>query len=217
MPGTVRTSESPFRLRLAWALDDRAPLPRLEKEVSTVGEVQVPDGAAVDGVRQQGADLGEKLFRSLSVAAAEHPGGVAAVGSDHPTLPLARVQRAFELLAGGSDVVLGPADDGGYYLIALRPGAVRRRLFAEIPWSTRGVLAATEARCRELGLRVAHLPPGHDVDEPADLERLAGLLAGDPAAGLDDEATDCPRTRRLLLAWGRLPALAATITGEEER
>lgn len=217
LPGTVPGSDDRFRLRLAWALDDGDALPSLPEEVAPVGEVAVPVEAAVDGVRQRGEDLGEKLFIALSEAAAAYPDGVAAVGSDHPTLPLERVRRAFELLTGEADVVLGPADDGGYYLIALRPGAVRRRLFAEIPWSTGGVLAATGARCRELGLRVTHLPPGHDVDEPADLERLAALLAGDPAARRGDEATGCPRTRRLLRAWGRLPALTMTTGPEEER
>lgn len=217
LPGTVPGTGGRFRLRLAWALDDGDPLPSLPEEVAPVGEVAIPAEAAMDAVRQRGEDLGDKLFTALSEAAAEHADGVAAVGSDHPTLPLERVRRAFELLAAGSDVVLGPADDGGYYLIALRPGAVRRRLFAEIPWSTGGVLAATGARCRELGLRVTHLPPGHDVDEPADLERLAALLAGDPAARRGDEAADCPRTRRLLRAWGRLPTLTAGTTEEEPR
>lgn len=220
LPGTVARSEVRFRLRLAWALEAGAALPDLAAEVAPMGEVAIPDDAALDAVRQAGGDLGEKLFEALSRAAAEHPGGVAAVGSDHPTLPLERVRRAFALLDGGADVVLGPADDGGYYLVALRPGAVRRRLFAEIPWSTGGVLAATEARCRELALRLVHLPPGQDVDEPADLDRLAALLAGDRASRLPGEASDCPRTRRLLRAWGRLPALTlstTTTTTEEDR
>ena len=66
--------------------------------------------------------------------------------------------RAFERIEAGADVVLGPAEDGGYYLIALRAGAVAPRLFAGIAWSTDQVLPATLDRCAELGLAVELLP-----------------------------------------------------------
>ncbi len=104
---------------------------------------------------------------------------MAALGSDHPTLPLEMVHRAFETIESGADVVLGPAEDGGYYLIALRAGAVTPRLFAEIAWSTDQVLAATLDRCRELGLAVELLPEASDVDTPEDLRRLAARMADD--------------------------------------
>jgi len=225
------TGRGEMRLRIAWALDDDEPLPDLYATVAAVGALAPPPGAALDAVRQRGADLGERLFHALSAASEDHPGGVAAVGSDHPTLPLGRVRSAFNLLADGSDVVLGPTDDGGYYLIAVRRAALRQRLFEDVPWSTGGVFTATEARCRELGLRLARLPAGHDVDEPADLERLVALFAaaGAPPPPLGrrrresvDERVDCPRTRRLLAAWGRLPAAGAArdgraATGKEER
>ena len=121
---------------------------------------------------------------------------VAALGSDHPTLPLAVVHRAFAAVEAGTPVVLGPAADGGYYLIALAAAAVSPRLFAGIPWSTEGVLGETLVRCRELGLAWELLPAASDVDTPHDLARLAGdLAAGD---------LDCPRTRGLLASWHRL-------------
>jgi len=208
-----------MRLRLAWALDggaiddDPSPLPDLAAEVaragSAAGPLAVPPGATVDAVAQRGADLGERLYQALHAAAVEHPGGVAAVGSDHPALPVPRVRQAFAALAD-HDVVLGPAEDGGYYLIALRAGAVHRELFDGIAWSTGTVLAATEERCRRRGLSLARLPVELDVDEPADLDRLAAALAA-PSPGA---ATDCPRTRQLLAAWGRLPtAVAAEVAG----
>ena len=235
-PGSAGTSGptapgAEMRLRLAWALDGDpealAPLPDLAAEVARAGvdalPLSLPPGCAVDAVAQRGADLGERLYRALAAAAGEHPGGVAAVGSDHPALPLARVRAAFAALAD-HDVALGPADDGGYYLIALRPGAVHRDLFAGVAWSTDTVRRETEERCRRRGLSVALLPQEPDVDEPADLERLARALAAgaDPDAdsgtascndpgsdpGTDPvpgPAADCPRTRRLLAAWGRLP------------
>jgi rSAM/selenodomain-associated transferase 1 len=204
-----------MRLRVAWALDGEEesapPLPDLAAEVARAGgdvpRLSLPDGAVVDAVQQRGGDLGERLYRALHEAAAHHPGGVAAVGSDHPRMPLACVRQAFAALAD-HHVVLGPSDDGGYYLIALRAGAVRRELFAGVAWSTDTVLAETAARCRSLGLSLALLPAGRDVDEPADLVRLAADLAtapGEPA---------CPRSRALLAAWGLLVDLGAPASVE---
>jgi glycosyltransferase A (GT-A) superfamily protein (DUF2064 family) len=91
-------------------------------------------------------------------------------------------------------VVLGPAEDGGYYRSALRASAVAPRLFAEIAWSTDRVLPATLARCRELGLAVELLPTAADVDTPDDLRRLAARMAGGDLG--------CPRTRALLASLG---------------
>jgi glycosyltransferase A (GT-A) superfamily protein (DUF2064 family) len=109
------------------------------------------------------------------------------------------VHRAFAAVEAGADAVLGPAEDGGYYLIALRAGAVSPRLFEGIAWSTGRVFAETLARCRELGLAVELLPAATDVDTPEDLRRLAARLAADPAEDLG-----CPRTRELLDSWRRL-------------
>jgi uncharacterized protein len=154
-------------------------------------------------IPQQGLGLGERLFRGLSLAA-EAGGGaeaVAALGSDHPTVCLESIREAFDRLAGGADAVLGPSHDGGYYLVALRPGAVRPELFTGIPWSTEAVLAETLARASALGLSVGLLAGGADVDTPDDLRRLARYLGDDPAT-----AARCPRTRDLLAAWGYLAA-----------
>jgi rSAM/selenodomain-associated transferase 1 len=182
----ARLAGGSFELDLAWAMDP---------------EEAVPEGfwPGVGSLRQEGAGLGDRLHGAL--AAAAHGGAVvAALGSDHPTVEPELVERAFTAVESGADVALGPAEDGGYYLIALAPGAVRRRLFEEVPWSTGGVLAATLARCEELGLAVELLPVAADVDTPEDLARLAARLA---AAG--PEAATCPRTRELLAAWKRLP------------
>jgi len=172
-----RLREGEFELRIAWALEP--------------GE-EIPAGEW-PGLRQEGSDLGERLYRALHDTGA---GAVAALGSDHPTLPLEIVHRAFEAIESGADVVLGPAEDGGYYLIALRAAAVTPRLFAEIAWSTDQVLAATLDRGRELGLTVELLPAASDVDTPEDLRRLAERMAKDDLG--------CPRTRALLGSLGFL-------------
>lgn len=175
-----RLREGDFELRLAWALDSSDDLP----------------AGPVPGIRQEGDDLGERLYRALSGAAGE-VSSVMALGSDHPTLPLERIHQAFEALERGARVVLGPAEDGGYYLVALRSDAVSRRLFQDIPWSTAGVLPATLERCRELGISPELLPVAADVDTPEDLRRLASRMVS--------EDLGCPRTRELLRLWQRLP------------
>jgi hypothetical protein len=86
------------------------------------------------------------------------------------------------------DLVVGPATDGGYYLIGLR--ARIPQLFEQMAWSTADVLAVTLARARRLRLRTAVLAPTFDVDEPADLDRLQATLAR--------REVDLPRTAVLL-------------------
>jgi glycosyltransferase A (GT-A) superfamily protein (DUF2064 family) len=86
-----------------------------------------------------------------------------------------------------ADVVLGPSEDGGYYLIGAK--RIHPALFQGIEWSTPQVTDDTLARARELGLTVAQLPPWYDVDTPADLERIRSDLGSIPGDAL-------PHTRR---------------------
>ena len=193
----ARLREGDFDLCLAWALEEGEAMP----------------SAPVPGtrqVRQEGATLGDRLYGALAAAAGEEGvAAVAALGSDHPTLPLALVHRAFDRVEAGADVVLGPAEDGGYYLIALSAGAVAPRLFADIAWSTGSVLADTLARCRELGLAVELLPEASDVDTPDDLRRLAARMAE------ADADLDCPRTRALLASLGLLTSQPTPVGGAD--
>ena len=129
-------------------------------------------------VPQAGATLGERLDGVLSGALARGFGPVAAVNSDSPSLPAAYLAQAFAALDDPAvDVVLGPCDDGGYYLIGWRrphPALVR-----DVAMSAPDTLAQTLAVAARDGLRVALLPPWYDVDTPADLARLAA----DPGLG----------------------------------
>ena len=174
-----RLRRLPCELRIAWAAEPGAE----------------PPATGLPAIRQQGDDLGERLYRGLAAFAGEYA-TVAAIGSDHPDLPPARVAQAFERLEAGAAVVLGPAADGGYYLIAVRSEVLRRELFDGIDWSTPRVLEQTVRRCRELGIAPSLLEPWADVDQPEDLERLAASLTAGGAG--------CPRTRDLLASWGRL-------------
>ena len=169
-----------FDLRVAWALDPGELVPSL----------------AVESMRQSGEDLGERLYGALADLASEYP-FVAAVGSDHPGLSASRVRQAFDKLVAGAEVVLGPAGDGGYYLVAARGQALRREIFADIPWSSSDVLRATLDTCQRLGMTIDLLPTLPDVDTAEDLDRLISRLERDPSL-------ECPRTRALLTSWKRL-------------
>ena len=101
------------------------------------------------------------------------------VGSDAPLVGAPILAAAARAIRAGSPVVIGPARDGGYYLIGL--DADRPEIFAGIPWGTARVLSITLARLRRIGLRAQRLAPARDVDRPADLAWLRRALAG--AAG----------------------------------
>ena len=145
-------------------------------------------------IPQQGADLGARLHETLQALLAGGHAGAIAVDSDTPTLPREFLQQAVDSLAGpGPDVVIGPTEDGGYYLIGVR--VAHRELFDDMPWSTPEVLDVTLRRAASAGLRVACLPPWFDIDTPDDLERLRSTLAA------DGTAMTAPETRRLLGGW----------------
>jgi len=136
--------------------------------------------ARVRRVAQAGPDLGARLDRLLTDLLAEGYVGAAAVDADSPTLPSDYLREACRHLRGGAvDVVIGPSEDGGYYLIGLRAPAPA--LFRDIEWSTPTVLDETLARARRLGLRLALLPPWFDVDRGEDLARLRRHEPADPA------------------------------------
>lgn len=113
-------------------------------------------------------DLGVRLERVMRRGLRDAD-MVIAIGADSPGLPeRILVQARNELRT--ADAVLGPADDGGFYLLGLR--RCPERLFHELPWSQTTTLAATQARLAQNEMSVAFLEPWFDVDEPSDLDRL---------------------------------------------
>jgi len=121
---------------------------------------------------QAGASLGERLTNAFTTEFAERARGVVIIGSDCPGVDRRIVQQAFTAL-GEHDVVLGPALDGGYYLVGL--AAPHPALFRGIPWSTAAVASQTRTRARALGLSCHLLEPLRDVDTMRDA-RVLGLL-----------------------------------------
>lgn len=118
---------------------------------------------------QPGATLGERLGGAFAHLLRRY-GPVVSIGSDSPDLPAAFIARAFEILRGEADVVLGPADDGGYYLLGMQ--TMQPTLFEGIHWSTNVVAEQTRDRAADAQLKLVELPPWHDLDTVDDLRAL---------------------------------------------
>ncbi len=141
-------------------------------------------------VAQRGDNLSRRLHTVMAEAVDEGFDQVVAINSDSPTLPPSRLTDAFVALDRPDvDVVLGPAEDGGYYLIGWK--AVNERLIGEVEMSTPDVLADTLALAGQEQLRVELIDPWYDVDLPADLERVKREVAAGGFCG--------PNTHRLLV------------------
>ncbi len=132
-----------------------------------------------DRVVQTGSDLGARLDHALTHYLTHGYERVAVMNSDGPTLPLDYLSAAFEVLSDHVDVVLGPSDDGGYYLIGLKQPAPR--LLRDVQMSTPRVTADTLILAEAEGLRVQLLPAWFDVDDVESLRRLTAELVTTPA------------------------------------
>ena len=150
--------------------------------------------ASVRYLPQRGNDLGERelnIFVDLFEKAATR---VAIMGSDIPSVPLAYLRSAFDLLESpGCDAVLGPSRDGGYYCIGAQAGhSALPALFENIEWSTERVMAQTLRQARLHNLKVSLIPRWYDVDTVEDMRKLAEQLMEAP------HEEDAPRTRNFL-------------------
>lgn len=159
---------------------------------SLTGEIDPELEAALSGLfllPQRGDDLGERLqatFRSLFARGFRI---VVIFGSDSPTLPPDRLSQAFARLEAGTDVVIGPAEDGGYYLIGAR--RLPTGIFTNIPWGGAGVMRATRAALRRSGAAWSLLDSWYDVDRPDDLDRVRLDLAGPSGSAAPRTARFC--------------------------
>jgi uncharacterized protein len=132
--------------------------------------------AAHDLIRQSQSegDLGARMLAAVQHAM---PQPVLVIGTDCPVLTAAHLRQAAAALSGQSaaDLVLIPADDGGYVLIGMR--SAHAALFESMPWSTQRVAAITLERAAKLGLSSVTLPSLWDVDTPEDLLRWQAMQA----------------------------------------
>jgi rSAM/selenodomain-associated transferase 1 len=128
---------------------------------------------------QRGDGLGQRMRAAFDELLADRARGSAIlIGSDVPLLTAGHVAAARERLRATEDVVLGPAADGGYYLIGLR--TVEPRLFEAIEWGTATVLSDTIRTAERLGFTPQVIQPAYDIDTIEDLQRLEQDLASAP-------------------------------------
>ena len=138
----------------------------------------------VESYPQVGNDLGERMQNAFVRLFRKGFRKVAVIGSDSPDLPGEYVLRAYEMIDGGADAVFGPAEDGGYYLLAME--RLWQELFSDLPWSSGKLLRASLDRADEAGIRVSLLPGWYDMDTCEDLMR-AIERGSIPSAPLTDE------------------------------
>jgi rSAM/selenodomain-associated transferase 1 len=116
-------------------------------------------------------NFGDCLFTAIDQVLARGHAGAVVLNADSPTLPPdLLVETARALAQPGDRAVLGPSNDGGYYLLGLK--APHRRLFEEVAWSTEQVAQQTRERAAEIGIEVQVLPEWYDVDDVASLQML---------------------------------------------
>lgn len=167
---------------------------------------------------QIGDDLGARMDQACNAIFARGYQRVLVVGTDLPTLPASFYAQALGLLSD-HDLVLGPALDGGYYLIGLR--RPMPDLFVEIPWSTDQVFTLTLKKAEALGLKIGLLPAWRDVDTIDDLLALikesglrtedSGLRGKAQSSALSPQSSLSARTAGVLrLLASRLHALTST-------
>src|SRR5262249_15135226 len=179
--------EEARRLYVAFLSDTFALMEEVveERENLTVALCYTPEGEeeAFEEVEregslmilQRGENLGERLTACFADLFALGFESVVVIGADSPTLPGEYVFDAFECFEADDDVVVGPTEDGGYYLVGMRK--LHERIFEDIPWGGARALDATMARAREAGLNLVLLPEWRDVDTPEDFERLKRELS----------------------------------------
>ena len=144
---------------------------------------------------QRGYKFGERLYFAVEDLFRCGFDAVCLIDSDSPTVPAENFAEAVALLSAREDrVVLGPSDDGGYYLIGVKKP--HRNLFEQIDWSTERVLNQTIQRAAAIRLEVKLLPTGYDVDDSASLRRLCDELLADARS-----ADIAPCTREFLASF----------------
>ncbi|HUH12050.1 MAG TPA: TIGR04282 family arsenosugar biosynthesis glycosyltransferase [Longimicrobiales bacterium] len=133
---------------------------------------------------QAAGDPGVKLTAALEAAFGAGAERAVVVGTDAPGLPRGRLRQAFGALRSG-DAVLGPTDDGGHYLLGFRrpAWAAARPLFEGVPWGTGRVFRSFRKRALAASVRVTTLPLWYEVDQVADLARVAPYIRADTHLG----------------------------------
>ncbi|HUC63596.1 MAG TPA: TIGR04282 family arsenosugar biosynthesis glycosyltransferase [Alphaproteobacteria bacterium] len=156
--------------------------------------------------------FGRCLLHAADTLLARGYGAACVLNSDSPTLPTSLLARAAQmLLMPGDRAVLGPAADGGYYLLGVK--AAHGHLFEDVDWSTERVADQTRARAAELGLETVELAPWYDVDDRASLARLMAELSAANAIATANGMTPyaAPVTAQCLRGFGLDARILASV------
>jgi len=146
---------------------------RLDGLIAPGTRLALADGSGGEAPEVDG--FGRCLLHATRTLLGMGYGAACVLSADSPTLPTAWLARAAaRLLAPGRRAVLGPADDGGYWLLGMQ--APEHELYASIPWSTDAVAAATAERARGIGLPLERLGSWFDIDDRTGLQRLVREL-----------------------------------------
>jgi hypothetical protein len=143
-------------------------------------------------VAQEGDDHGARIEHALAAMFARGASYALLAGSDAPSFPTEPLAEALADDTLASDVLLGPSEDGGYYVLGM--SRVEPRLVRDMPWSTPAMVDTTRLRCRELGLTIRELPKWYDVDHPSDVMKLLDEVRKHPERA--------PRTAQFLVMHG---------------
>ena len=139
---------------------------------------------------QASGDLGHRMESAFENAFADGASSVVIIGSDCPDLNVQAITAAYKSLED-HDLVFGPAEDGGYYLIGCRADAIERAagLFRDMPWGGPDVLQTTVARASEQRLMVGMLDTARDIDTEEDIPVWEDICRRDPVAGAHESIT----------------------------
>lgn len=159
-------------------------------------------GTDLEYRQQPTGDLGQRMQTAFRSSLAHTPDCAIGFGTDIPGLTPAILHQAQARLEN-HDIVLGPAADGGYYLIGMK--SLHPELFIDIDWGTDRVYQQTRAKCSHLGLQVAELPRLSDIDRPEDLENLSNH------PDFSDFFTDKPLLSVIIPTLNEAPVLGATL------
>jgi len=200
-PGAVKTRLTPFltsgeaaRLYDAFLRDALHLYARMEVDLRLYLAPPLPDERLEDVPSrisihsQEGDGLGARMSHAFEAALRAGYDRATVIGTDHPTLPLAFVRRAFTALGEDRSVCIGPSADGGFYLLGM--STFFPELFEGMTYSHEAVFRDTLARARAADAEITVLPRWYDVDRPEDLSRLLDDLS--------DASTHAPRTRRMI-------------------
>lgn len=136
---------------------------------------QCAEQYSVELKNQTGNDLGERMANAIDEQSTVSA-NVVLIGTDAPALDCNQVETAIETLRSGKDVVIVPAEDGGYVLIGMKQ--CYRALFLTVPWGTERVLIKTRANAIAIGLKMVELDQCWDIDRPEDYYRWLSMSEG---------------------------------------